>query len=108
MIKTGTSGSPDQHVYLGGYAPRPQVGAVLNDEELRAWAQKHVTPYTPAQVNPASYDLCLGELMRKPMWYWESPIPFLKRYMWRKYQQDPERWPLWGPEVLSSTQNSGQ
>jgi dCTP deaminase len=33
---------------------------ILPDRELRAWAERNVTPYDPEMVNPASIDLRVG------------------------------------------------
>ncbi len=43
---------------------------ILNDIELTRWASKHVRPFDPRCVNPASIDLKLSNKIRFTRWYW--------------------------------------
>lgn len=48
---------------------------ILPDSDLRAWAEAGgVDPYEPDNVNPASIDLRLGNMLSKPRWFWRYPV----------------------------------
>ena len=45
---------------------------ILPDHEIKQWAENGgASPFEPANVNPASLDLRLGEMIRKPDPVWE-------------------------------------
>ena len=65
---------------------------ILPDYELQIWAQDggiDADSYDPANINPASIDLRLGNRIRVPYWYWK-PILWRLAYMMKL--------PLWTKE----------
>lgn len=44
---------------------------ILSHQQIKMWAESGgVSPFSSEYVNPASIDLCLGDKIRTPNWYW--------------------------------------
>lgn len=67
---------------------------MLNDVEIKAWAERNVVPLDLQNLNPASIDLRLGNTLRKTKWYWKRPFWPLT---WKIHKIRPLQ--LWGPEI---------
>lgn len=66
---------------------------ILPDELIHEYAANNVMPYNPANVNPASLDLCLGNTIRVTHPIWDT---MTEKEMWRHIQQGTiESLPLW-------------
>lgn len=84
-----------------------RTSLILNDEQIKALCEGDaplVTPYDPALINPASIDLRLGNLIRRPRrWWGEVYTP--ERLSVARFQLETEghdvgnRWSL-GPDDL--------
>lgn len=69
------------------------------DYRLTVIAYEHVVPFDKAMVNPASIDLRLGGIIRKPKWYWKNPLT--RAIAWRFCSQNPKEKPneFWGNDI---------
>lgn len=69
------------------------------DYRLTVIAYEHVVPFDKAMVNPASIDLRLGGIIRKPKWYWKNPLT--RAIAWRFCSQNPKENPeqFWGNDI---------
>jgi dCTP deaminase len=78
---------------------------ILSDKQIRE-LRSSIHPFSDRQVNPASYDLCLGYKLRRPRWRWRNPLA--RRVAWAllpKYNRDPKANPdaFWEPEQVFDT-----
>ena len=70
---------------------------ILPDNKIREMSYA-IKPFNDEQVNPASYDLRLGDMIRVPMWYWKKP----HRWIATLYDRYIKRLQKWGePEWFS-------
>jgi dCTP deaminase len=64
---------------------------VLSDSQLSEWASTHVDDWEAQNINPASLDLRLGNMISIPRWYWKNR---LTRFIaWRVLGQPDARDP---------------
>lgn len=64
---------------------------ILPDNKIREMSYA-IKPFNDEQVNPASYDLRLGCMIRTPMWYWRRPY----RWLAMLYDKHVKRLRKWG------------
>lgn len=69
------------------------------DYRLRVIASDLIQPYTCELVNPASVDLRLGNVIRRPRWVWRNPVT--RPLAWLLSSKDPKAKPdqFWGQAV---------
>jgi len=66
---------------------------ILTDRQIRN--APCVQPFNPHNVNPASYDLTLGNLVRRPRWFWRNPLT--RRLAWTLLRHPTRPDLLWTP-----------